>query len=182
MKPVLLVGQAPSRVMQPGDRPFQGTKALNRLALYCGEPDPEQLYEMFEFVNLVDEYPGPATPGSKWDQKPVVPSDRLAWIHKQIMCHYRTVLLGAAARDVILGHQRLPMFQWSVISNSPHVECTWSAHPGGTSMYWNQPKNRAAGEAFWREFYGQLVRMSSPTSPISNLWHSEESGPVRNVD
>lgn len=163
MSVCLLVGQAPSRTMSPGDRPFQGTPALARLANYCGESDPEKLYQVFDFINLVDDYPGPSAVGSKWDATPVVSTERQHVLHDAILNHGHVVLLGRAASDVIFGKKsRPPMFSWALMSSVPLVECTWSAHPGGTSMWWNQPKNREAGMKFWSGFYAFAKRSVKP--------------------
>lgn len=156
MTSVLLVGQAPSRVMPAGARPFEGTAALRRLAAYCGVDEfrEHKLYDIFEFMNLVDEYPGPAKPGSKWDATPTVSMERLNVIMSRCMEHQQVVFLGAAARDLLLGRRRRHApFEWVEFSTSPQVLATWSPHPGGTSMWWNDPKNRDLGRGFWTALY-----------------------------
>lgn len=167
---VLLVGQAPSRVMQPGDPPFWGTQALARLAKYCGESDPPKLYEVYDFINLVDEYPGPSAPGSKWDQKPKIPSDRREWLFKQVMERTTVILLGAAARDVFLA-KGSKMFGWRRLSDDPVVQVTWSAHPGGTSMWWNRPENTQAGKDFWSFSYEAARRIEGAYGLLQPMAH-----------
>lgn len=151
MKP-LLIGQAPSRVMLPGDRPFQGTDALARLSRYCGAFRPDLLYDVFDFMNLSDQYPGPAKPGSKWDAKPQLSTGRLEFLFKEILRRDRVVLLGAVARDCFMGKDTEP-FHWRNASDSPQVMYCWSPHPGGTSMWWNDSGHRAQGSHWWRDFY-----------------------------
>jgi len=166
---LLIVGQAPSRAMSPGDRPFEGTRALTLLAKYAGVTPRERLYDLADFVNCISEYPGPALDNDKYDAFPLEAARAGALlISAQIYRErYDTVVtLGSAVSKVFGKKDRHKWFepqpmQWwgrdprQDAAQKPAFECRlfFSPHPGGTSMWWNDPKNRAAGTRFFTNLF-----------------------------
>lgn len=55
---LLVVGQAPGRGLPPGAPAFWNSRSLRRLAELAGVEDPEQMYDLADFVNVWPEYPG----------------------------------------------------------------------------------------------------------------------------
>jgi hypothetical protein len=159
--------------MKPGARPFEGAPVLGRFAGYLGVEPPE-VYELFDLVNLVEYYPGPAKPGSRWDSFPVGEAVRNSVkIREGLLTsgYERLVTIGRAATSVFWG-DRVPRawFEWFEDPELPGVRCSCSPHPGGTSMWWNSPENRELGVAFWRELRdwvraGELLDVARPRRP-----------------
>ena len=101
---LLIVGQAPSRVMSLGDEPLWGTQALVRLAGYAGIYPPEKLYDLADFVNVIEYYPGPSKVGSKWDAFPEDAAKEGAIRVRRLiryMQYRRVITLGTAVTKVV---------------------------------------------------------------------------------
>jgi hypothetical protein len=139
--------------MVQGARPFEGTSALTRLAGYCSVSPREKLYDLFEFINLVPHYPGPAE-NSKYDAFPRQTAlDNLERVMDFVLWNEAdlVVTLGVATSKVVFG-ERPPWFVWHEGGWGEHrFKMAASPHPGGTSMYWNDLDARQRGIEFWQE-------------------------------
>lgn len=158
---ILLVGQAPSPVMKPGDLPLWGTSALTRLASYAGVSPREHLYDLFEFINVIEEYPGRA-PGGQYDNFPMAYARQCAfsrvWPRVWAGSFDRVVVLGRQASRAMNVDETVPYFEWLTVRETSYgreVELAVSPHPGGKVMYWNDAENRARGCEFWRGLAGE---------------------------
>lgn len=132
--------------MKVGARPFEGAPVQGRFARYCGL-EPAEIYDVFDFANLIDHWPGPAAPGSKWDRFSAAearPRVEQLWSE---MKWERVVTLGRAATSVFWVSKP----EWFVWFQVRGVQGAASPHPGGTSFYWNDPVARDRGIKFWRE-------------------------------
>lgn len=160
MRPLLIVGQAPSRAMQPGDRPLEGTRALTLLAKYAGVSPRERLYDIADVVNMIPRYPGPAPGRPKYDAYPEAEALRNAPRVLELMKGRQAVVfLGSAVRGTMAKHlvgEREPEWFRTFLIGADGLEVTFSPHPGGTSMYWNDPRNLAKGTAFWRQLVARF--------------------------
>jgi hypothetical protein len=149
--------------MTPDSRVLEGTTAQRALAKYGRLSDQERIYELADFVNWIEYYPGPQPGNEKWDQFPSAEALR-RWpaISDQIFDggYTHVVSLGAAVRDVLAQllvldskHVRPEWFTWYRLRSSEHAATglLWacSPHPGGTSFWWNKPENTRAGTLFW---------------------------------
>jgi len=137
-------------------RPLEGSGSLQRLGKYAGLRPAERLYEIADIVNLIEEYPGGEENGKR-DKFPVDLGVRAANnLKPRLQSYPRVVLLGGAVRTCFgragiipkslgwfEGYERWRGYKLTIISPSPH--------PAGTSMFWNDPAGRAAGEAFWQQ-------------------------------
>jgi hypothetical protein len=150
--------------MSPGDRPFEGTRALTLMAKYSGVSPRERLYDLADFTNVVSEYPGAQPGSSKYDMFPLAEAlkGRLR-IYKQISVdrYERVVVLGSAASKVFGKTDRIPWFGQIAAASSlgtdrvQRYELYYSPHPGGTSMWWNDPRNRTVGTRFFTWLFQQ---------------------------
>ena len=155
-KRLLIVGQAPGAPGPRQGRPLEYSPSLTRLARYSGVVPKERMYELADFVNLIDRHPGRAADG-KYDTFPLQEGVTAAVQLKPTLHNYaRVVLLGVAVRECFRraaiipdnmgwfeGHERWRGHKLTIVSVSPH--------PAGTSMFWNDPASEAAGTAFWHQ-------------------------------
>lgn len=160
---LLIIGQAPSRAMEPGDLPLWNTSVLTRLAGYAGVSPRERLYDLAAFINLVEDYPGPDPKNDKYDAFPLAAARagmaRVVGLAVQEQPTH-VVTLGAAVRGVVAS-SKTPWFEWQSVElwsswGRCQVQLACSPHPGGTSMWWNRAENRQAGTLFWRNLFAQL--------------------------
>lgn len=170
---LLVVGQAPSRVMEPNDIPLWGTSALTRLASYSGVAPRERLYDLAAFTNLIEDYPGPQRGNEKYD---AFPTDVALKNVPRVLdlassgTYTHVVLLGSGVRKVMhkaLHERGTPEFAWfswhrhayALPSGSTrYFNIASSPHPGGTSLWWNDSVNRQRGRAFWTLLFAELDR------------------------
>lgn len=194
-KPVLVVGAAPSRSGGDLSESPAGTGTGFRLARYAGVSE-QHLSVLFDFVNLLPEWPGEAEgASSRWDGFPNKTSWEvgqrasllLADVHERP--RHLIVGLGGWVRDCLrywwsLSAPLDPASGWLFWHIGPaRSTVAWSPHPAGTSMWWNE--NRAAGEEFWRNVARRAeslhsrapakVRMSVRTQWMLNVIASMDS-------
>jgi hypothetical protein len=138
--------------MSPDDRPFEGTSALTRLAKYASVDPREHMYDLFDFINVIDHYPGRA-PDGKYDNFPVqFARDQAAvrvWPHIWSTDVESVVLLGR--QTSVAMNCPFDYFEWQTIREENYgreVRLAVSPHPGGTVMWWNNPENLKRGCEF----------------------------------
>jgi hypothetical protein len=129
--------------MRPGARPFEGTSALTRLAGYCGVTPREHLYDLFDFVNVLQYWPG-RDAGGKYDLFPMDEARREAAVldHVLLPWYKRVVILGRTTSKAF-GLEDVPYLQW-------HDRLAILPHPGGTNVWWNLRRNKEDGIRFLR--------------------------------
>jgi hypothetical protein len=166
-KPVLIVGAAPSRSGESLVRDLEGHTA-GRLATYAGVSAPE-LGELFDFVNVLEEWPGQAADDSKWDGFPKPAGwevgRRMSLLTADVNERPRrmVVALGAWATQCLSHWWSLGRLDFLTSAPGPAMSAVASSpHPAGTSMWWND--RRAEGEDFWR---GKVVPVAraNPRAP-----------------
>lgn len=154
----IIVGQAPSRISDPGE-PLSGRSGA-RLAALCGLTLPDFLAR-FERINLVPDWQGKA---GKGDASVTAPDAR-----------DRAGLLRAAfsgRRIVVLGAINAAAFglDWPKFSFRSHWggEFAWSPHPSGFNLFWNDPIGAEIGRQFWSQLAQESDPAPSPLSPASS--------------
>lgn len=167
---LLIVGQAPSRSMEPDDKPLWNTTALTMIAKYGGLADKYRVYELAELTNMIQEYPGPQLGNEKYDAYPKTQAMHelrervLPWVKARQSEETTVVFLGSAVRDTVArwtvlrdtelhGVVRKPAWFDEYMITGVEARVFFSPHPGGTSMWWNDPKNRQRGSLFWRNAF-----------------------------
>ena len=157
MRP-LLIGQAPSR-SRARLAPLSGQSG-RRLARYC-DVNLAGFLHMFERRNLLTDWPGKAPGGG--DLFPVLDGRRAADAMREAVSERVVVLLGAGvARAFRLHH--LPILTWSKFHKDSLGAVAVCPHPSGRSRWWNDPANREAAIAFWRELAGRQPRTPWPNA------------------
>lgn|GEM_PF-4099010 len=148
----LVVGQAPAKASEQNWVALDPRSASGRrLAAYAGL-DPHEMHLRADFVNLLSWFPGRVNDGDKYDAFDTATARQLARMMVPRLWEYRRVVfLGRAVSDAFTAVTDLPRLDWF----EPHYLYAGtivyaSPHPAGTSMFWNDPVARAAGEAFWR--------------------------------
>lgn len=152
---LLIVGQAPSRTMARGARPFEGARSLTLLAKYAGLSPRERLYDLADVINVIRDYPGPAE-DEKYDAFPIEDARAgIARVHRHIVKTRPEVVVSLGRKVTNLFGVSNP--EWFVeyvqtvhtLEGSAGFTFIPSPHPAGTSMWWNDPANLARGIAFW---------------------------------
>lgn len=139
----LVVGEAPSRAMRPGDPPL--LLARHELAQMAGL-GLAQFLERFELCNLLPSWPGRAESG-KGDQFPLLEARLEAmriWIERKPQ---RMILLGRRVERAFSLREQ-PWFAW--VRNAGGCEVATVPHPSHVSMFWNDVGNRVRAREFWR--------------------------------
>lgn len=155
--------------MAPDARPFEGTAALTRLAGYCGVSPRERLYDLFDFVNVIETYPGKQPGQTKYDAFPAEAGLRGAqrvwaqvldtpgppWRHVVVLGRVATDAMRTASKGAF--RTKDGWFQWESVwtPTNRRINVTSSPHPGGTSMWWNKAENLTKGRAFWTALAAQ---------------------------
>jgi hypothetical protein len=163
-RPILVVGMAPSRAGHdiPSGR---GGPTLGRLADYAGVSQAELLARI-DFVNLLEEWPGAAPGGSeKWDLAADLTwaqlGQRMELLYADLVerPRYRVIGLGGFVREAISRYSALGKTDWFVPARGPgNALVSFSPHPAGTNMWWNDPEHRELGEAFWTQVASDAAR------------------------
>ena len=142
MKP-LIIGQAPGRSAQPGERALEGESkngAGARLARCMGLESPARLFELFDTVNLLECWPG--SKGAKGDAFPRASARMRA--QTMVFPNRVIILLG---RNVASAFDRAdaPALKWMTLAGRM---AGIVPHPSGIVLWWNSSSNAEAAAAF----------------------------------
>ena len=153
MNRIVLVGQAPGK--RPGE-PLAGA-AGRRLAALAGMDLPAFL-DKFDRVNLLDEFPGKAGKGDRFDAKAALErADQL----REELAGRKAVLLGRlVARAFRLPDDTYDWFQ--VVEAPPGVELAVMPHPSGVSHWWNDEANVRRASDFMKRVKLGLLSIKRP--------------------
>jgi hypothetical protein len=165
-RPVLVVGMAPSRAGHDLDGPTFG-----RLASYAGLDSAAEMASLFDFVNLLPEWPGEAE-SAKWDARPPAGAwevgDRASLLGADLAERPRRVvlMLGDYVADALLFWWGVtqPLERFERLRGPGNCDLYRVPHPAGTNMWWNDPENRARAEEFLTGV-AFLARTSLPKAP-----------------
>lgn len=161
-KRLLIVGQAPGAPGSHQGRPLEFSPSLTRLAMYSGVAPKEKMYELADFVNLLERYPGRTADG-KYDVFPIEEGVMAAQRLRGSLHNYaRVILLGAAVRECFERAHTIPKglgwFEgYEKWRGTKLTIITPSPHPAGTPTFWSDPASLVAGTAFWRRVMEEAV-------------------------
>lgn len=172
---ILIVGEAPSRMMHESGVHEPMPHARRELAYYAGLCLPE-FNEKFECVNVLDRWPGKAGKGDDFPMK--LAYDGAERVQAKVVegDYARVILLGRRV-EAAFGIQGNPWFEWFQFhipcriapkvdvfrrDEDPFVlhECAMriykvmmvvTPHPSGVNMWWNDRRNKAQAARFWGE-------------------------------
>ena len=143
MKP-LVVGLAPSRLLDVDEPPLVNSPSGARLAALCHLGSARELLDIMDLVNLFDE-PVPQTLDGELQAEARLSA---AAIEVSVAQGRNVVCLGFEVARAFRIH-KAPMYKWQRgafnIARAPH--------PSGRAYYWNDPANVERAETFW---YGLL--------------------------
>lgn len=140
---VVVVGEAPSRVMREGDPPL--LLARHELASLCGV-GLEEFLKVFELRNVLGFWPGRNAYG-KGDAFPLREA-RAAAQKMRFEQGQEVVLLGRRVAQAFHLPQDLEYFASS-------GRFTLAPHPSKVSRWWNVMSNRIRARQFWRMIHAR---------------------------
>eukprot|EP00754_Rhynchopus_humris_P049654 Rhum_TRINITY_DN8517_c0_g1::Rhum_TRINITY_DN8517_c0_g1_i1::g.28473::m.28473 len=129
----LVVGQAPGT---SGEAFARGTTTVRRLATLCGVSCSDDLNELFDFVNLLDSYPGRSASGvgDAFDLK----AARAAASGIPLVSRPVVLLLGSNVARAFGLPNNVLQWQGNILV---------LPHPSGINHFWNEPAGVALASA-----------------------------------
>lgn len=162
----LLVGQAPGPNTDPLEPlyPAPASSAGGRLAFFMGLT-PEQYLEIYDRVNLLNEFPGG---DPKRDKFPLHDGKIAAASLRPLLRERVVVLLG---RNVALSWKgevaRAGPMEWSVCPRFG-TRLSWVPHPSGRNRWYNSDINRTKALSFWQGLLVTLGRSAEASQKLEN--------------
>jgi len=138
----------------PGPRPGAPLEAARRRIARLIREDEAELAELFEWMNLLDEWPGYGPGGGS--AFPVEAARRRARMH---MINTRPAGVTRNRPFVYLGKRVAAAFDFRGEWFEWHNDQVVTPHPSGLSRWWNDRANEARARQFWTEL-AMLVRIS----------------------
>lgn len=131
MKP-LLIGEAPAPSAKKGDPAFS-SRSGDRLTKLLGC----SLFDVFETVNLLQEYPGSDEKGSRF---PFGVAKEAATKLLVEVDRDRHLILAGKRVAAAFGMENAKYFHTVTLKPVP-IQITVIPHPSGVNFWWNKPEN-----------------------------------------
>lgn len=165
MNKLLFIGQAPSRETD-GQPPFVGRCGKFLAEDLLGMKQEDMLLQ-FEFVNVLERWPGKGLNGDLFPlAKAKVGARRLV----EHMRNRTVVLLGHNVARAF-GCEKFQYFRWYDVRHPDNnnvviaKRCAIVPHPSGVNRLWNLKNNRLVARKFLMEAAAQNLPTTTPDNP-----------------